>query len=418
MLTATYITAGIYEDIWISAQGYMINELFFKGCYGLERETFRIDRHGRLASTPHPFNGNDNITKDFCENQLEIVTPVCNSIDRLMESLEALDRQVREELVKTDERLWLYSNPPHFDHESEIVIADFTGNLREKTLYREKIGKKYGKRLYLFSGIHFNFSFDDNYLRAICRRNDFLAFRQAYYLKLYKQLYVHSWLLLLLTAASPLYDRSLTADGEKGVVRSGYSSIRNSEKGFWNQFMPVLNFDSFDDFVKSLQYHTDNGFLLSLSELYLPVRLKPKGSNAIESFKNGISHIELRMFDINPFEPLGINILDLKFTHLFIMYLSTLEDFAFTLELQKQAVENHRKAALYDLSGVLIDGEDILKKAQGIIGNMAGMFCSDSEALDVIQYARRRLTDKPAGHIVRQSDRLISQLYGYGTFRC
>ena len=59
-------------------EGYnIINESFYKCFYGLERETLRIDRHRRLASTPHQFNGNDNITKDYCENQLEIVTPVC-----------------------------------------------------------------------------------------------------------------------------------------------------------------------------------------------------------------------------------------------------------------------------------------------------------------------------------------------------
>ena len=50
----------------------MINESFYKGFYGLERETLRIDCYRRLASTPHPFNDNDNITKDYCENQLEI----------------------------------------------------------------------------------------------------------------------------------------------------------------------------------------------------------------------------------------------------------------------------------------------------------------------------------------------------------
>ena len=82
-------------------EGYnMINESFYKGFYGLERETLRIDCHRRLASTPHPFNGNDNITKDYCENQLEIVTPVCDSIDELMDSLEALDKMAREVIAK------------------------------------------------------------------------------------------------------------------------------------------------------------------------------------------------------------------------------------------------------------------------------------------------------------------------------
>ena len=50
----------------------MINESFYKGFYGLERETLRIDHHGRLALTPHPFSRNESITRDYCENQIEI----------------------------------------------------------------------------------------------------------------------------------------------------------------------------------------------------------------------------------------------------------------------------------------------------------------------------------------------------------
>ncbi|MCR5302578.1 MAG: glutathione synthase [Lachnospiraceae bacterium] len=356
--------------------------MLLKSYYGLERETLRIDCNGRLASTPHPFDGNDSITKDFCENHLEIVTPVYDSIDKLMGSLKELDGYVRNELAKTGESLWMYSNPPHFEDESEILIAKFSGPLREKTLYRNKIGEKYGKRIYLLSGVHFNISFDDK------------IFRQEYYLKLYRQLYVHSWLLLLLTAASPLYDRSLYADGERGIVRSDYSSIRNSETGFWNKFTPVLNYDNLNDLVSSLKYYIDNGSLFSLSELYLPVRLKPKGKNHVENFENGISHIELRLFDINPFEPLGVDILDLKFTDLLIKYLWTFDDFVLTPELQKKAIDDHKKAALYDLSGVKIDGEDILEKADEIIGNMAGMFSSDSDALDVLQYERQKLNER------------------------
>ena len=387
----------------------MIDKSLYKGCYGLERETLRIDCHGRLAATPHPFNGNENITKEFCEYQLEIVTPVCDSIDELMKSLEGLDRTVRDKLAENRESLWFYSNPPHFENESEIVIADCTGVLYEKKLYYEKIGKKYGKRRYLLSGVHFNFSFDENCLQSIYHGNNYVSFRNEHYLKLYKQLYVHSWLLVLLTAASPIYDRSLTADGEKGLVRSEYSSIRNSEKGFWNLFMPVLNFDNYDNFVRSLNHYIDNGSLHALSELYLPVRLKPKGRNSIESFEKGISHIEFRLFDINPFELLGIDILDLKFIHWLIMYLSTLEDFVFTPELQKQAVENHKKAALYNLSEVRIDGEDILDKAHGIIDSMAEMFNSDSAVLDVLRYERRKLNDRLCTHLDNQ---FISQLYG------
>lgn len=59
----------------------------------------------------------------------------------------------------------------------------------------------------LFSGILFNFSFSDELLHEQNTANtDFQSFRDALYLRLYKQLMRHSWLLVLLTAASPFYD--------------------------------------------------------------------------------------------------------------------------------------------------------------------------------------------------------------------
>ena len=129
------------------------------------------------------------------------------------------------------------------------------------------------------------------------------------------------------------------------------------------------------------------------------IEIKPNGKYSVENLEKGVSHIEFRMFDTNPFEPLGINKLDLEFTPLLIMYLSTLDDFDLTDELQKQALENHKSAALYDLSEVKIDGTDILEKADNIIGRMCEMFRSDSTALEILQYERSKLNDRPCTHI-------------------
>lgn len=82
-----------------------------------------------------------------------------------------------------------------------------------------------------------------------------------------------------------------------------------------------------------------------------------------------------------------------------VLYLSTLDDFDLTPELQKQALENHKSAALYDLSEVKIDGTDILEKADNIIDQMCEMFRSDSTALEILQYERSKLNDRPCTHI-------------------
>ena len=190
------------------------SKYFYSGKFGIERETLRIDSHGRLAQNPHPFGNDEHITRDFCENQIELVTPVCNSISEALASLAELDKKARSVLAQNGENIWMYSNPPHFDSENDIPIADFTGDHSSKRAYREVLQQKYGKKLMLFSGIHFNFSFAEEFLNELnTKHEDFHTFRDALYLRLYKQLITHSWLLVLLTAASPYYDASLDKDG-------------------------------------------------------------------------------------------------------------------------------------------------------------------------------------------------------------
>ena len=372
----------------------MKNESFYKGSFGLERETLRLDSMGSLAMTKHTFTDKA-ITRDFCENQIELVTPVSDSVKGAVGELERLDSIVKAELAKNGERLWLYSNPPHINNEDEIPVAQFCGSEKVKTAYRELLQQRYGKRLMLFSGVHFNFSFDDDHLRSICTDADFQSFKNSFYLRLYKQACRYSWLIVLLTASSPVYDRSFDADGQSGAVRSRYSSMRNSPRGYWNSFVPVLDCSSLQSFVESIQSYVDSGRLLSEWELYLPVRLKPKGENCLANFKNGVSHIELRMFDIDPTQPLGVSEKDLEFAHLLMMYLSTLPDFEYTAKLQKQAVRDHQAASLSNLIGVEIDGVGIIKKAEQIIDNMKWFFSDNEQALQLLEYERCKLYHRP-----------------------
>ncbi|MBQ6633448.1 MAG: glutathione synthase [Ruminococcus sp.] len=372
----------------------MSDKLFYKGKFGLERETLRVDINGRLAQTPHPFTEDGNITRDFCENQIELITPVCNSVDEVMDELDKLDSKVRNKITKNGESIWLYSNPPHFDSEDEIPVANFTGEHTGKRIYREQLSRRYGKKLMLFSGIHFNFSFDDEYLKTLYNGPDFDFWRDEFYLSLYKKLSLNSWLLLLLTAASPVCDRSLLGEAADGTTESGYSSIRSGDKGYWNDEIPILDHRNLKSFVDSIQSYVDSGKLFSASELYFPVRLKPKGINHIDNFKNGISHIELRMFDLNPLTKLGIDKRDLEFAHLLIMYLSAQPDFEYTSDLQKRAVINHKNAALYDLSDVKIDNENIIDRAQSKLCEMADFFCKDDEAAKIIEFEIQKLTNR------------------------
>ena len=363
------------------------SKYYYSGKFGIERETLRVDGQGRLAQTPHPFGNDEHITRDFCENQVELVTPVCHSVDEAVEALAELDKRTREELAKNGESIWLYSNPPHFDSEKDIPIADFTGDHSSKRAYREVLQQKYGKKLMLFSGIHFNFSFAEEFLRELNANNeDFHTFRDEFYLRLYKQLMVHSWLLVLLTAASPYYDASLDKDGKSGIIMSEYSSLRNSKRGYWNKFLPILDHRSLKTFTGSIKKHIVTGSLYSASELYLPIRLKPKGVNTLENLAaKGVDHIELRMFDLNPSAALGIDSRDLEFAHLLILYLLSQADFDFAPELQEKAVRDHKNAALLE------PDTKLLERGLEVIEEMEKHFSDNEKALEIIAFEKEKI---------------------------
>ena len=115
---------------------YLDNEYIFDGYFGLERETLRVSSDGSLAGTLHPFTDNEYLDRDFCENQLEIITPVCDSIDSLMAVLKQLDDYVKTTLLKSGEYIWLCSNPPRIESERDIPIAEFGGDKEFKRILK------------------------------------------------------------------------------------------------------------------------------------------------------------------------------------------------------------------------------------------------------------------------------------------
>lgn len=355
------------------------------GRFGLERETLRVTKSGRMSQIPHPFE-NKQLSRDFCENQLEIITSVCDSIEEAENQLFALSSEAEQKLKEMNEYLWLYSNPPYIENESEIQIAQYSGNEKAKRDYRILLERRYGKKLMLYSGVHFNISFLTNLEKSESDR---------LYMKLLKYSMKYSWLIVLLTSASPVCDKSLVSDKESGSYFSGFSSMRNSKCGYWNKFTPVLDYSSVQEYCTSIQSYIDNGKLFSAGELYLPVRVKPIEDNSLKNLsENGIDHIELRMFDINPLTKTGTETKDLKFAYLLLVYFSSLPDFDFSDEMQIQAVDNHKKSAEYDLSEVRIFDKPIFEMANEIIEDMKLYFSDDSEAQEIFQYQKNKLKNE------------------------
>lgn len=336
---------------------------FLEGDFGLEKECLRVDKDGYLSHTTHPFPDDASIDRDFCENQIEMITGVYQSAKEVCSALADLQKKVTDRLLQLNtgaEYLWPFSNPPYVKGEEDIPIATFSGKAKEKQIYREYLAKKYGKKKMLFSGIHFNYSFSEKWLMAEYNKSEYSSykeFKNDLYLELSKKIVKRSWFIVYLTAASPVIDGSYYRQQDLGMdVASRYASIRCGEAGYWNTFTPILNYDNLEGYADSIQSYVDNGQLKAFTELYYPVRLKPKGQNTLENLKeNGINHIELRMLDVNPLSPVGIMEEDLEFLHYFIWYLLFVEDEKMESFEQVSAIRNMKMAALYDEQEIRIE---------------------------------------------------------------
>lgn len=336
-----------------------IRELLFKGNIGLEKESLRINQQGFFAHTKNPFPGDKHIVRDFCENQTEINTPVCRSVKEAIETLEKYNRRIKETLggLEEPELLWPFSNPPYIRSEEDIPVAQFDGDLVSKTAYRNYLSARYGRYKMTFSGIHFNYSFAEELLEAdfkLSGEGDFQAYKDQLYVELAEQAAAYGWLLVAITAASPLMDISFVEKKHWGKdLFNGFASVRCSEMGYWNFFTPVFDYTNIRAYADSIQHYVDEGLIGYTSELYYPIRLKSRGENSLPRLKaEGADHIELRMIDLNPLAYAGVEEKDLFFAQLLLIWLAGSRHEHLDHKKQVEAAQNFKNAARYDLKTV------------------------------------------------------------------
>lgn len=332
-----------------------LQEEVFKGKFGLEKENARVDQDGKLALTPHPSVFGDKldhpyIKTDFSESQIEMITPALNSTEEAYHFLETLHDIVTLELQ--DEYLWTSSNPPVLPSEEKIPIAKM--NDPREDHYRVQLAQKYGRKKQLLSGIHFNFSFRDSLLKGLHQKLgqtlSYQEFKDGMYLKVARNILRYRWLLIYLTGASPVFDKTYI---ERCVHLSNHldeeshyfpymNSLRNSMCGYRNEKPYYVSFNSVKDYVRDIRQFIANKELLSAKELYSSLRLKTvKGEDMLaELIEHGVEYLELRMIDLNPLSKIGIRHDTLQFIHLFIVFSLFLQDETLELEEQKQAHDN------------------------------------------------------------------------------
>ncbi|NQL65389.1 bifunctional glutamate--cysteine ligase GshA/glutathione synthetase GshB [Streptococcus suis] len=316
--------------------------------FGLERESLRINTENRVAQTPHPEKLGSRsfhpyIQTDYSEPQLELITPVTQSTKEARRFLGAITDVACRSMNK-DEYLWPLSMPPHIT-EDEIQIAQLESEFEYQ--YRVGLGQRYGKLLQSMSGIHYNFELGKDLTQQLFEASretdsekDFVTFKNALYLKLAQNFLRYRWLLTYLYGAGSLAEKGFLTE-EIGCVRS----IRNSNYGYVNAPDVHISFSSLKQYVTDIEQAVASGQLSAEKEFYSAVRLR--GAKTSRDFlTKGITYLEFRNFDLNPFEPLAISQETLDTTHLFALALLWLDDMEQVDEELAQAAELNNRIAL------------------------------------------------------------------------
>jgi glutamate--cysteine ligase len=403
--------------------------------HGVERETLRIKPDGGLAQSAHQQAlgsalTHEFITTDFSESLLEFITPPEVSVQKTLGQLNDVHKFTVSNIG--DERLWPMSMPCFIDNEDTIPIANYgSSNVgKMKTLYREGLKNRYGSMMQAISGVHFNFSLPDEFWQQWLdktadiksdKKPDKDAISAAYF-ALIRNYRRFCWLIPYLYGASPAICGSFIKGKEtnlpfKKLGKGTYylpfaTSLRMSDLGYTNSAQSGLNicYNQLDSYIASLknainepssvyqkfagkkegEYQQLNANVLQIeNELYSPIRPKQptesleKPSEALD--KRGVSYIEVRALDVNPFSAIGIEENQFYFLDVFLMYCVTKPS------AMMDAKQYHETEV--NLSAVVDNGRDpdlMLLDEEQLIGLSAWalqLFCDMAEVALILDEA-------------------------------
>ena len=350
------------------------------GSFGIEWESLRAKEDGKLSLTPHPAIFGDKltnpvITTDFSESQIEIITPTFDTIDEAYDTFSLLADLVNASLPD-DEYLWFQSIPCILPYWDRIPIAQYSEDGVDNQKYREDLAKKYGVKKQMISGVHFNFSFSDNFLKKLYSLEKsnatFKEFKNDIYLKIARNYLRYCWLIIYLTGCSIGSHQTFSHDcihlmDARDDYGSYYStrgpSFRNASCGYKNLKDLYPSYDSVEDFTGDINRFIADGDLSEAKELYTQIRLKPKNPKDLLNSLNddGIEYIEIRTLDINPFYKCGLVKKDMACLHLFLIYMLIKEesDYEFWQKEAKINEENTAERAYDDSMRLLKDGKEV-----------------------------------------------------------
>lgn len=333
--------------------------------HGIEREALRVTPEGQLATTPHPaFLGSKlthpKVTTDFSESQLELITPVHQSPAAALNELDEVHRYIYSGLK--EEILWSASMPCVLKADDDIPLAYYgESNLGQlKKTYRSGLGYRYGRGMQTICAVHYNFSFPEKFLdwlhAAEQSTETATEFRNRRYFDLMRNFRRYSWLLTYLFGASPAVcnsflkgkQHSLLSLDEGTAFLPNATSLRSGNLGYQSNTQSEnmnICYNGLENYVSTLanaictEYapYQDIGLLVdneyrqvntnilqSEAEFYSSIRAKRvpgKGENFLACLlEQGVQYIEVRLLDVNPYLPLGIDEQQIKFLDSFLLF--------------------------------------------------------------------------------------------------
>src|SRR5271155_3465889 len=332
------------------------------GRKGVEKESLRVTPAGEISQAPHPRAlgaplTNENITTDFSEALIELVTPPFRESWELLQYLCDIHQFVYRHL--DEQLLWSTSMPAAFAGDASIPLAQFgRSNVgKMKTVYRHGLGMRYGRTMQAISGVHFNYSFPADLWDALAHvnqsklpRRDFISEQYFGVLRNYRRF---GWLVLYLFGTSPAVSKgffagreiSLPALDEDTVYEPYGTSLRMSDIGYRNKSQATLSVsvNSLDEYVRDLSraistpyppyekigvkvngvYQQLNANILQIENEYYsfirPKRVARSGERPTKALQRaGVEYVEVRALDVSAFDPVGVNQNKLRFLEAFL----------------------------------------------------------------------------------------------------
>ena len=356
---------------------------------GIEKESLRATPTGGLALTPHPAAlgsalTHPNITTDYSESQLELITGVHASVEQCLEELTQIHQFVYRALG--DEMLWVSSMPCNLPADETIPIGRYgSSNVgRAKSVYRMGLAHRYGRRMQTISGIHYNWSMP--------------GISDAQYFGLIRNFRRNAFLLLYLFGASPAVCSSFLAGRQHelreltpGTMYMPYgTSLRMGRLGYQSdaQASLAVSYNSLEGYAASLdealtkpyrayeavgimnpggEYNQLATTLLQIeNEFYgtiRPKRVIRPGERPLHALRErGVEYVEVRLMDLDPFVPAGIKAQTIRFLDIFLLHCLLSDSPPDTREeIAALGRNQHKTAAFGREPGLLLerDGQEV-----------------------------------------------------------